>query len=105
VYQSTELADTPAFGIAEIGASRNAKIASLFMKPCQPVNEALPACLASLCHGSSQVLRLSTGFPYKVLSLSTKPEVPWYSVRTCCWSCYPGSLQGGPASGEVNARR
>jgi hypothetical protein len=24
---------------------------------------------------TSQVLRLSTGFPYKVLSLSTKPEV------------------------------
>jgi coenzyme F420-reducing hydrogenase delta subunit len=26
--------------------------------------------------GTSQVQRLSTGFPYKVLSLNTKPEVP-----------------------------
>jgi hypothetical protein len=26
---------------------------------------------------ASQVLRLCTRFPYKVLSLSTKPEVPW----------------------------
>jgi hypothetical protein len=30
--------------------------------------------------GTSQVLRLITGFPCKVLSLSTKTEVPWSSV-------------------------
>jgi 2,3-diketo-5-methylthio-1-phosphopentane phosphatase len=29
--------------------------------------------------GTSQVLRLSTGFPYKVLSLCTRPEVAWYA--------------------------
>jgi hypothetical protein len=33
--------------------------------------------------GTSQVLRLSTGSLHKVLSLSTRPEVPWYTGR---WS-------------------
>jgi hypothetical protein len=28
--------------------------------------------------GYFRILRLSTGYPYKALSLSTKPEVPWY---------------------------
>jgi hypothetical protein len=30
--------------------------------------------------GNSQVLPLSTGFPCKVLFLSTKPEVPWFRL-------------------------
>jgi hypothetical protein len=31
--------------------------------------------------GTSQVLRLSIGFPYNVLSLYTKPEVPWSAAK------------------------
>jgi Retinal pigment epithelial membrane protein len=36
--------------------------------------------------GTSQVLCLSIGFPCRVLSLSTEPEVPWYwgkDIRGC----------------------
>jgi serine/threonine protein kinase len=37
--------------------------------------------------GTSQVLHFCTSFPYKVLCLSTKPEVPW---------CQPVSYLAGP---------
>jgi hypothetical protein len=38
-------------------------------------------CLLRLHQGASQVLRLSTVFPYKVLSLSTEPEALWFALR------------------------
>jgi hypothetical protein len=41
--------------------------------------------------GTSQVLRLCTRFPYKALSLSINPEVPWWLVRM--WSLV--QLAGG----------
>jgi hypothetical protein len=34
-----------------------------------------------LVQGTSQVLRLTTGFTYKVPSLSTQPEVPWSGAK------------------------
>jgi hypothetical protein len=39
--------------------------------------------------GTSQVQRLSTGFPYKVLSLSTKSEgPPWQPHSACMSTCW-----------------
>jgi hypothetical protein len=52
------------------------------MIPCRP--EALAALgywvplQSSTEQGTSLVLRLSSGFPYNVLSLYTRPEVAWY---------------------------
>jgi hypothetical protein len=47
---------------------------------------------AALCtaqnQGSSQVLRLSTAFPYEVLCLSTKPEVPCSELNSKCSTNY-----------------
>jgi hypothetical protein len=49
--------------------------------------------------GTSQVLCLCTGFPYKVLSLSTKPEVPGMSrERPTTDDCLVHSL---PHNGNV----
>jgi hypothetical protein len=48
--------------------------------------------------GTSQVLRLSTGFPYNVLSLSTKPEEPWCTPFST--NSMPHVIQRAPATSE-----
>jgi hypothetical protein len=57
--------------------------------------------------GTSQVLCLSTGFPCQVLSLSTKPEVPWflkaYSVRDKVRSHHGSSWLIMAHHGDVNS--
>jgi hypothetical protein len=44
----------------------------------------------------TSTLRLSTGFPYKVLSLSTNPQVPWCSQISSCFTWFSSSFRSAP---------